>query len=249
MVNLSGEMKYNGMSDDAIYRREGYGKSPRTTNVGMTDTILRTLLDWAGVARRGRMLEIGCGDGNGTLFLHRCGYDVVGVDISPHAVKMARKRLDDCGIDTARIIEAEAADLNMCENETFDIVLDSCSFQCVLDLDQRRRFLMEACRVCKNGGSFIGKTMCQPFTEITYAYKNNVSIEGEIVCRRLDSGDRLVPFRIVRTRAEIDREMNDAGFTLLSGIHREEIRGFGAWQYTWHCRKESSADNDEGEGK
>lgn len=41
---------------------------------------------------RGRILDIGCGAGRHTLAMHSKGYDVVGIDVSPLALEVCRKR-------------------------------------------------------------------------------------------------------------------------------------------------------------
>jgi len=49
---------------------------------------------------RGRVLDIGCGAGRVALHLQRKGHEVVGIDISPMAVKTARLR----GVHDARVL-------------------------------------------------------------------------------------------------------------------------------------------------
>jgi len=41
---------------------------------------------------RGRVLDIGCGAGRCLLYLQQNGHDVMGIDVSPHAVKLCRER-------------------------------------------------------------------------------------------------------------------------------------------------------------
>ena len=42
--------------------------------------------------RRAKVLDIGCGTGRMTSFLHALGYDVLGVDASPNMLKEARRK-------------------------------------------------------------------------------------------------------------------------------------------------------------
>jgi SAM-dependent methyltransferase len=46
----------------------------------------------------GRVLEVGCGTGTNVLWLGRRGFDVLGLDISAEAVKIARQRAAEAGI-------------------------------------------------------------------------------------------------------------------------------------------------------
>jgi SAM-dependent methyltransferase len=65
---------------------------------------------------RGRVLDLGCGAGRVSLHLQNRGLEVVGVDVSPLAVKVARKR----GFAAARIGTVATA---VKEGELFDTIL------------------------------------------------------------------------------------------------------------------------------
>ena len=49
---------------------------------------------------RGRVLDLGCGGGKNSLYLQKKGHDVLGIDISPLAVKVSRLR----GVRDARVM-------------------------------------------------------------------------------------------------------------------------------------------------
>jgi SAM-dependent methyltransferase len=53
---------------------------------------------------RGRVLDVGCGAGRHALYLQLRGYDVLGIDVSPLAVKVARSR----GVRRARVMPVTA---------------------------------------------------------------------------------------------------------------------------------------------
>ncbi len=48
----------------------------------------------------GRVLDVGCGAGRHSLYLQKKGFDVLGIDVSPLAVKVCRlkgvKKLKSC---------------------------------------------------------------------------------------------------------------------------------------------------------
>jgi SAM-dependent methyltransferase len=65
---------------------------------------------------RGRVLDIGCGAGRFALHLQERGHDVVGIDISPLAIEVCRRR----GLRDARILSITAVTRQL---GTFDTVL------------------------------------------------------------------------------------------------------------------------------
>ncbi len=52
---------------------------------------------------RGRVLDIGCGAGRHSLYLQKKGHDVLGIDISPQAVRVCKER----GLDNVRLMSID----------------------------------------------------------------------------------------------------------------------------------------------
>jgi 2-polyprenyl-3-methyl-5-hydroxy-6-metoxy-1,4-benzoquinol methylase len=78
----------------------------------------------AGQALRGRRgLDFGCGAGRSTRFLHQCGFEATGVDISPQMIAEAH-RIDPLG-DYRLVGEGE---LQALAGERFDLVLSAFTF-------------------------------------------------------------------------------------------------------------------------
>lgn len=78
--------------------------------------------EWPDVERRalrwvrGRILDIGCGAGRHLLWLQGEGYDAIGIDISPLAVKVSKRRgVEECLVMDARKLGFQAS--------TFDTLL------------------------------------------------------------------------------------------------------------------------------
>jgi SAM-dependent methyltransferase len=63
---------------------------------------------------KGKMLDVGCGAGNHSLYLQQKGFDVTAIDISPNAIKACQLR----GVKDARVQH-----LLELENEQFDTIL------------------------------------------------------------------------------------------------------------------------------
>ena len=73
---------------------------------GTTEQYFTEFKDWLPHEKKairfakGKILDIGCGTGKHTLYLQSKGFDVVGIDISPLAIKVCKKR----GLKKARVL-------------------------------------------------------------------------------------------------------------------------------------------------
>lgn len=104
------------------------------------------------VAKGCRMLEIGCGRGIGLAALGAlCRPErLVGLDIDPQLIELARDRLAHRGV-TAELYVGDARRLPF-ENASFDVVVD---FGTCYHIDQPDAALREVARVLAPGGQFI----------------------------------------------------------------------------------------------
>jgi len=81
-----------------------------------------------------KVLDIGCGTGEHTILLTRLGYDVLGVDFSPHAIQQARANAKRKGVD-ARFEVADAMNLG---EPGYQTIVDSALFHIFDDADRTR---------------------------------------------------------------------------------------------------------------
>lgn len=70
----------------------------------------------------GRAIDLGCGVGSEAIYLARNGFDVTGVDFSPTAIKLARDKAHDAGVEVA-FFEDDLTNLRHVDG-TFDLVVD-----------------------------------------------------------------------------------------------------------------------------
>jgi ubiquinone/menaquinone biosynthesis C-methylase UbiE len=100
-----------------------------------------------------RVLDIGSGPGENTIFLAEQGFSAVGIDFTPEAVEIARDRAAQHEID-AEFVLGNVLDLEQFfEANSFDYVIDSGLFHSIPpeDLDQ---FVQQIRRVLKPGGIY-----------------------------------------------------------------------------------------------
>ncbi|WP_090933826.1 class I SAM-dependent methyltransferase [Nonomuraea jiangxiensis] len=71
-----------------------------------------------------RALDLGCGTGSNAVYLAGLGWDVVGVDTAPNAIKQARRRAKAAGVDV-RLLVGDVTELSkMGLGGPFDLLVD-----------------------------------------------------------------------------------------------------------------------------
>jgi len=105
---------------DAIYRNVPADKIP--WNIQAPPDALVKLVT-GGTVRPCRVIELGCGAGNYAVSLAALGFDVTGVDISPEAVRMARKNAKSRGVTCRFIVADLLGDLKEIDG-TYDFAYD-----------------------------------------------------------------------------------------------------------------------------
>jgi ubiquinone/menaquinone biosynthesis C-methylase UbiE len=124
------------------------------------------LLDGSGLKPGQRVLDVACGPGIPSLMaapLVAPDGAVVGIDLAPGMVELARKKAAEGGIAIATFQEGDAENLPF-QEDSFDAVL--CSHGLVHTTD-RMRALWEMWRVLKEGGSVAISTWSTPDRSLT----------------------------------------------------------------------------------
>ena len=95
-----------------------------------------------------KVLDVGCGTGEHTIVFTRLGYDVLGVDLSPHAIEQARANAADKGGD-ARFEVTDA--MNLGDEPLYTTIVDSALFHIFNDTD-RPEYVRSLHAVTRPGG-------------------------------------------------------------------------------------------------
>ena len=99
-----------------------------------------------------RLLDIGCGTGALTLRGAERGAEVVGIDINPEMLNIARAKIEGRGLSKqVELREMGVAELDAEPEATFDVVMSGLCFS-ELSPDERRYALRQARRLLKPGG-------------------------------------------------------------------------------------------------
>jgi ubiquinone/menaquinone biosynthesis C-methylase UbiE len=157
-------VKTNYRAHDSHYSRQRRNGSPGWGNSENEYTEWQA--ECAQILRRGhapatgRLLDLGCGAGNMTLWLARQGYEAHGIDIAPTAIDWARER---AGAEQVRAVfdVGDAVTLAGYGDSSFDFVFDSHCLHCIIG-DDRATLLANVHRVLRPGGYLLVQTMCGP---------------------------------------------------------------------------------------
>jgi 2-polyprenyl-3-methyl-5-hydroxy-6-metoxy-1,4-benzoquinol methylase len=155
-------MKTNYQGHDNVYKKHkaegkgGWDPTPEVTKETFAN--LSKMLEAKYVPKKGKLLELGCGAGNITLWMAEKGYDVYGVDIAPTAISWAQEKAKKQALK-ADFRVGSVVDLNGYSDNYFDFILDGHCLHCIIDGD-RKLFLSNSYRALKPGGFFFVDTMC-----------------------------------------------------------------------------------------
>ena len=101
----------------------------------------------------GAALDLGCGSGIWSVELARRGWDVTGVDFVPKALRRARERAEEAGVEV-RLVQGDVTDLGAAGvGSGFELLLDFGCFHDELSDDERRREGREAAAVATPGAT------------------------------------------------------------------------------------------------
>lgn len=165
---------------------------------------------------RGSVLDVGCGAGEHTIHLAGRGHTVLGVDLSPAAVDLARANATARGVP-ARFEVADALALG--DEPRFDTIVDSALFH-IFDDDGRARYVASLSRACKPGGRVFVLALAVSDTEPGFGPRIN-----DTVIRDAFGDDwRLEELRPSRYRVLVDADNADH-----SGLRAGELADLPAW--------------------
>ena len=174
-------------------------------------TYIDGILDRGAAPREGRVLELGCGAGNMTVWLGRKGYEAYGVDIAPTGIAWARERAQEQGIQIDFTL-GNVLDLEDYSDAFFDFAFDGHCLHCIIGTD-RRKFFSSVRRVLKPKGYFLVHTMCSPVDR-----KKIQGFDPESMCTIING----IATRYFGLADSILDEIRQAGFEI---VHWEIERG------------------------
>ena len=112
----------------------------------------------------GRAIDIGCGTGTNVITLARAGWQVTGVDFAPRAIRLARRKLKEAGLQT----EVQVNDATRLKGiqDPFDLALDLGCFHGITPTG-RIRYLQQLERILAPNGFWLLYAFIKPETDST----------------------------------------------------------------------------------
>lgn len=108
------------------------------------------------------VLDIGCGTGNLTVRILGKGAKVVGIDVNPDMIRIAKQKIEKSGFqDSAEFREEGVSELSSESDSEFDAVVSGLCFS-ELSNDERKFALKQIYRILKPGGLLLLADETQP---------------------------------------------------------------------------------------
>lgn len=124
------------------------------------------------------VLDLGSGTGRNSFYFAKMGANVVGLEISETAIKMAHENAKNAGLIIEYYKRSIGEKFNLGDEE-FDIVLDITSSNSLTETE-REIYMSETYRVLNKGGYFFVKALCKDGdANAKYLLKNNPGKEKD----------------------------------------------------------------------
>ena len=187
-----------------------------------------------------RILDIGAGAGEYSLYFAKQGYDVTAVELSPANIAAFEQKI--APEHPVRLLQGNALDLSMFADESFDVVLLMGPLYHLSREADRDRAIAQAKRVCKPGGkiffAFISNDMVvltelayrsQFFSEETYDHASFKVEDFPFVFFTLDQMRQM----LAQNGVAIQREIAADG---VSELMEDTINALGDEDYAQYVR-------------
>ena len=157
-------MKTNYVGHEGIYQRrraEGQvGWDATEAGYSVFKTHVERIMARGNAPQSGRLLELGCGAGNMTVWFAQKGYKACGIDIAPTAIDWAKERAENDDVQVELTV-GSVVTLRAYPDCCFDFVFDGHCLHCIIGED-RAKLLESVWRVLRPGGYIMINTMCAP---------------------------------------------------------------------------------------
>jgi SAM-dependent methyltransferase len=184
-----------------------------------------------------RVLEIGCGSGRVLVPLARAGFEVVGIDVSPHMLALAQAKLDATPGAHARLIQADMRDFRL-ERADFDLAIVAVkSFAYLTEPDDQLRALT-CMRAHLRPGGLLAMDFLHPLPDWIAAKPG--SMKDDLLQRVPDRGFTLSRIEsVVSTDLARQVRVIRSAYEVIADSGSPVTKRFVEWPYRWTHRFEA----------
>ncbi len=186
------------------------------------------------VPQGSRVLELGCGSGAVAIFCAEQGYESWGIDIAPTAIAIADRLARTVGV-MVRFVCEDVVTLDA-KWPRFDLMIDSSCLHCLVFDDERSLALRTWREHLEPEGHLIVQSALAS-ADIEVGQHHHLDREGVLWYRahstnltesRVVNGAFWVPQRRLRTQVQLESELHQAGFevltaTTLVGLRQQQM--------------------------
>ncbi|MDY2719894.1 MAG: class I SAM-dependent methyltransferase [Candidatus Faecousia sp.] len=163
---------------------------------------------------KGRILDVGAGAGDYSLYFARKGYEVCALELTQANLRAFRRKLRP--EDPIQLTQGNAIDLSRYADESFDAVLVFGPLYHLHRWEDQQKCIAEAKRVCKPGGRLFFAFICNDMVILTeFAYRPDFFANGEYDKDTFKLGD--FPF-VFRTVADCRSILRAGGIHILHEV-------------------------------
>lgn len=222
---------YELFNEDARLNRSKAAQVEFLTNVRYIEKYLKT---------GGRILDIGAGAGEYSLYFARKGYAVSSLELSPNNIRAFERKLRP--EDKVELVQGNALDLSRYGDGFFDIVLMFGPLYHLHSEDDRQQCIREAKRVCKDTGKLFFAFIPNDFVILTeFSYRNDYFVSGDYDKETFALEDFPFVFHTVPECREMIRRggiriLHEVASDGISELMEERINGMDEESYQQYLR-------------
>ncbi len=184
-----------------------------------------------------KVLEIPCGSGRVLVPLARAGFNVTGIDVSPHMLALAQAKLNAIPNATERLVQADMRDFQLDESD-FDLAIVAVkSFAYLTEPDDQLRCLRQIHAHLRPGG-LLAIDFMHPLPEWVAATPG--SMRDDLLQRVPDRGFTLSRVEsVVSTDLARQVRVIRSAYEIIDDHGSVVAKRFVEWPYRWTYRFEA----------
>lgn len=112
----------------------------------------------SGVIKKGKVLDIGCGEGFYDIYLASKGFQVTGADQSKNAINHAKKHAKEATDLSCNFLVLDHKNINTLKDK-FDFILDWRFLHEIIEINERKDYVADVYNLLKQGGKYLSVSL------------------------------------------------------------------------------------------